>query len=198
MARPDLEVRAAQLVHQLGVDHVDQGGHVPRPRLVAVQPPPEQALHGPGSSSYDQPMPAFGDAARRHLAAAEHLVGDEQHDDADHLAGLAAECGIKAILCGPGGVQTPASGPPESSGTKFQHLPKLWADASSHLHGRLSGLGVRVAANLLGPNPFDTWQVYDRYSASGTVTAAGATAHVGSARLVVRLVEDLAIAGVPV
>jgi HEPN domain-containing protein len=40
----------------------------------------------------------FAEAARRHLADALLLHGENRFANADHLAGVAAECGLKAIL----------------------------------------------------------------------------------------------------
>jgi hypothetical protein len=54
--------------------------------------------------------PDFKAAAYRHYFDANHLLSDQRWANADHLAGVAAECGLKAILEGWFGASLNASG----------------------------------------------------------------------------------------
>ncbi|MGH3622829.1 MAG: hypothetical protein ACRDQ5_13690, partial [Sciscionella sp.] len=95
--------------------------------------------------------PDFAAAARRHFSDAEHLCAQQRLPNADHLAGLAAECGLKAILIDHCGGSIDAGGKPRH-GTKCiaVHLPTLWAEVAARIDGRSAG---RLVALLGRPNP---------------------------------------------
>jgi hypothetical protein len=81
----------------------------------------------------------FAEAARRHLADALLLHDRKRFANADHLAGVAAECGLKAILMDHlGGVLNGKGKPshPANPAHKYGHLPSLWSDLATTAHGR--------------------------------------------------------------
>jgi hypothetical protein len=76
--------------------------------------------------------PDFRAAARRHHDDAGFLLADSRWANADHLAGLAAECALKAIM-----QFTPFGATPNARGILIlshsskelrQHIDKLWRD----------------------------------------------------------------------
>jgi hypothetical protein len=135
-------------------------------------------------------MPAYLDAARRHVADASHLLAEGRIANSDHLAGFGAECCIKALLCGVAGVPLPLTGPPTVSGTKFEHLPGLWANAALYVSGRNSSSVV-----FAGANPFAQWDVGDRYELGSLIAPARASAHVSEATKLWRIAEQASIDG---
>jgi hypothetical protein len=99
-------------------------------------------------------VPQYLDAASRHHADGSHLLGLSRHESADQLAGYATECAIKAILCGPGGVQIPNIGAPAHGTTKFSHLPNLWNNATMYLSGRTAASGKPHPSTSLAAKSF--------------------------------------------
>ena len=70
------------------------------------------------------PRPAdFADAHRRHLEDAELLFDRERWAKADHLYGLSAECGLKAVMRSLG-MPVDAVGMPREREHR-QHMPDL-------------------------------------------------------------------------
>lgn len=94
----------------------------------------------------------FAEPARRMFADAERLWGHQRLGTADHLFGLAAECALKAILCGVGVITDPPKPPFK------EHINKLWDEYLTTLQGRPAALSVPQ------PNPFSDWTVNHRYS----------------------------------
>jgi len=129
--------------------------------------------------------PDFKAAARRHHDDAHFLLGDNRWANADHLAGLAAECALKAIIQrAPFGAPTNPKGIPvwgQPSRTLAFHINKLWQELAQSLSGHSA---TAFAALLAGPPPFATWEVEDRYSDGLAITQPQATAHAGAARQV--------------
>jgi len=103
-------------------------------------------------------------AAQRHLADADFLHSYQRLASADHLAGLAAECALKAILVGYlGGTVNPGGAPTHpDTAVRYGHLPKLWTQLSALIEGQAS---AQFAESLLGSNPFQFWQIDERYCA---------------------------------
>jgi hypothetical protein len=105
----------------------------------------------------------FDAAAGRHLDDAVLLDRQGRLPNADHLAGFAVECAPKEMLiCFLGA--TPTNSRPFSiqSGSKVihGHLPKLWYEVGTALAGRTGGSAIAL---ILSNDPFNTWDVNDRY-----------------------------------
>ncbi|MBK8260396.1 MAG: hypothetical protein IPK80_03555 [Nannocystis sp.] len=102
----------------------------------------------------------YKQAARRHYADAEHLARDERWENACHLLGFAAECGLKHAV---------ANLRPGQSAPHL-HLPELAQTAVKLLHGR--DPAHRSLRTLLNdPDFFKDWAVRQRYHPDGSVTA---------------------------
>lgn len=140
----------------------------------------------PSSSS----PPTFGVAARRHLKDGLHLHGVGSHVTADHLAGLSAECALKAVLTGFLAVPLSQKGIPTlPSGNNVGHLPGIWSQVGAYIGGRT---GARLTGLLAASNPFDTWDIADRYSDGALISAAVSRAHLDAAFAIVEI-HDLAV-----
>ncbi len=93
----------------------------------------------------------FRDAMDRHWQDAELLHRKERLANADHLYGLSAECGLKALL--------------EQDGNRIEgrtrcHIDKLWGECGSLAGGRAESTSDFNPEN----NPFHDWRIDDRYA----------------------------------
>ena len=97
-------------------------------------------------------LPAdFLDAMDRHWQDAELLRSSERLANADHLYGLSAECGLKALLKQDGN---------RIEGRTHRHIDRLWGECGSLAEGRAG------STSDFNPdaNPFDDWRISDRYA----------------------------------
>lgn len=140
------------------------------------------------------PSPDFKAAARRHYRDARYLLDDRRWPNSDHLAGLAAECGLKAILEGWCGATLTGDflewGHP-SKKLSF-HIDKLWNQFSLMVKGRS---GPVLAAMVAGPAPYATWRVHDRYSDGNAITEQIARDHVDGAKEIVEILQQAELTG---
>ena len=105
---------------------------------------------GSGGSHGDD----FTDAHRRHWTDAELLYSHARWPNADHLYGLSAECGLKAVMR--------FLGMPADTPTKYRkHVRELWPIFEDFARGRDGGRYVRM---LPGGAPFADWSHDDRYA----------------------------------
>ena len=102
-------------------------------------------------------MPDFADAEARHWEDAELLLGQSRWANADHLYGLAAECGLKAVLSALGPPPEQDSGAPKDHKV---HVDKLWPKFILTAAGSPR---AGYAALLPSPSPFCAWSVHHRY-----------------------------------
>lgn len=98
----------------------------------------------------------YFDAANRHMHDAKLLRAQTSPslENASHLAGIAAECALKAIL------------QHYSNGAQARiHLPSMWQHFACHSSmSRRSGLRTRIAAQKMS---FDQWDIGQRYEPRG-------------------------------
>lgn len=135
----------------------------------------------------------FGVAGRRHFDDGHRLLAAGRHVSADHLAGLAAECIIKAVLVEYLGISMTPSGQPQlPDRTKLGHLPELWSQVATHLGGRG---GARFAELLAAANPFARWQVHDRYSDGAGIDEQASRAHLNAAARILAIHEHARLDG---
>jgi hypothetical protein len=141
------------------------------------------------------PSPDYKAAASRHCKDAQHLVGWGRWANADHLAGIAAECALKAILLGYlGATLTPSNFPvhPQASGS-LSHVNRLWNQLPQMVSGRTVGPGF--TSLIAGTNPFATWAVDDRYSDGNAITEGAARTHVHKAQAILGILEQAMLTG---
>jgi hypothetical protein len=120
-------------------------------------------------------------------------LADSRVPNADHLAGFAAECGLKAILEGWYGATLKGKFLEWNGKQVGSHVNKLWGEAATALTGRT---GATLAALLQGSVPFANWAVDDRYSDGTAVSGQSARDHVGMARKVIEILDQAILDGV--
>lgn len=154
--------------------------------------------------------PTFGKVSRDHYRAAQLAAADgELRASADHLAGLAAECAIKAILLDFLGSRLRRSGKPyhpqvalpdptrrESKWSNDHgHLPELWEHLTAIVHRRKDAAAGILFTALIWKNPFDDWDVANRYSDGATISRHDLDRHLKAAYDLIAAHEQAHILG---
>ena len=101
----------------------------------------------------------FLDAHDRHWDDAEILFAANRFANADHLYGIAAECGLKRLMLIFGMPVDPDTGSPNSKDDR-KHPNDLWIRFECYRSGKAAGTGYA----LTSANPFGSWHVSDRYA----------------------------------
>lgn len=101
----------------------------------------------------------FLDAHERHWSDAERLFQAQRWANADHLYGMAAECGLKRLMMVFGMSVDTATGSPVNN-KDWKHVNNIWARFESYRSGHAQGTGYALSPN----NPFAHWDVSDRYA----------------------------------
>lgn len=119
-------------------------------------------------------------AAYRHLEAAEVLADGKRRDVAGYLYGIAAECGIKAMMLDIN--IRPLPNAERRDDPFFAHFPDLRTLLRSSLGGRLAA----PLLNFIGNDAFmNQWSTDMRYSHGRDVTDSWVTAWATQARQVI-------------
>jgi hypothetical protein len=126
----------------------------------------------------------FLDAHDRHCDDAERLFAAARWANADHLYGLAAECGLKALM------QKLKGGPldPKNDYVHVMESKKpsnAWDRFEAYRCGPVDG----VKFVLPSQNPFTDWDVSQRYAHQSLFDAARATPHQIGANQVRQLIK---------
>jgi hypothetical protein len=124
----------------------------------------------------------FVDAHSRHHENAEHLFAGNRLPNADHLFGLAAECGMKALMAHFGMPMT-TIGDPQNPSDKV-HIDRLWSRYQSY-HASVTAPNLTLPAT----NPFDDWRIEQRYGASHEFRRPLVLPHRDGSILVKKLVD---------
>ena len=127
----------------------------------------------------------FADAHRRHLEDADLLFDNDRWANADHLYGLSAECGLKAIMLGLG-MDVDAKGTPPREQEHKQHMPGLVPVFRDFAHQRGGGAYL---ASLPARAPFDDWSIGDRYAHRRHFRSANVAPHRAAACRVGQFVQ---------
>ena len=126
----------------------------------------------------------FLDAHERHWDDAERLSKDQRWANADHLFGMAAECGLKRLMLAFGMNYDTARDRPSQSADR-QHANSIWARFESYRCGHHQGAGYALTT----PNPFANWDVGQRYAHQSNFDQARVQAHQAGANLIRQLVQ---------
>jgi hypothetical protein len=126
----------------------------------------------------------FLDAYLRHWEDAEALFGSERWANADHLYGLAAECGLKRLMIA-FGMPVTTDGDPQHRNDRV-HADQVWIRYETYRSGHGSGSGYALPS----PNPFNNWHVSQRYAAQTNFTQSHVNAHRTGADLVRKLIQQ--------
>ncbi|MDR3472596.1 MAG: hypothetical protein P4M09_13055 [Devosia sp.] len=113
----------------------------------------------------------FHDAHDRHWHDAEKLHSGARWANADHLYGLAVECGLKRLMHEFGMALGNGGSPAKPEDRK--HADKLWVRYDAYRAGYHNG----VAYTLPAANPFGDWSVEQRYANQREFDATRVNAH---------------------
>jgi hypothetical protein len=134
----------------------------------------------------------YRDAAERHWKDADYLSVDNRPANADHLFGLSAECALKAVMQGLGMSLRPNGAPVDKQ--HRIHINALWDEFSAFAHTRN---GVRYATDIDSkPNPFDDWDVAQRYCHRSEIIQAILENHRQGARTAIEVFKTAVLDGV--
>jgi hypothetical protein len=132
----------------------------------------------------------FRDAAERHWEDAGHLLEDARLANADHLFGLSAECALKAVMLGLG-MKLKKDGKPEKPYTV--HINLLWDEFITFASDRS---GAHYATRMTGiSNPFDDWDVNQRYDNRASITVKVVVSHQQAAETTKQVLETAVFNG---
>lgn len=132
----------------------------------------------------------FLDAHERHWMDAELLLADQRWANADHLYGMAAECGLKRLMLAFGMPLDSAGERPENRSDQV-HANGVWVRFESYRYGHPRGAGFGLPAG----EPFSDWCVSQRYAHQSHFDALRVIAHQRGARLVRQLVRKATLEG---
>ena len=132
----------------------------------------------------------FRDAADRHWEDAGYLFADKRLANADHLFGLSAECALKSVMQGLGMSLVNNSKPVAPYAC---HINILWVEFIAFAHNRG---GAKYATKIDGsPNPFDDWDVNQRYAHRSIVTETKANKHQQAAETTMIILQSAILDG---
>lgn len=121
----------------------------------------------------------FLDAHERHWSDAEHLLQAQRWANADHLYGMAAECGMKRLMLALGMPYDASKDRPANHQDRV-HANGAWARFESYRCGHAQGVGYALPAS----NPFSNWDVSDRYGHQSNFDQARAQGHQAGAQTI--------------
>lgn len=126
----------------------------------------------------------FLDAHHRHWEDAERLFHASRWANADHLYGMATECGLKRLMI-------VFEMPVESEGGPTQqtdrvHVNTAWTRYETYRSGHQKGINYGLPAT----NPFHDWHVSQRYAHQSHFDEARLQSHRGGAEFVHELIKE--------
>lgn len=130
----------------------------------------------------------FSDAFNRHFNDAELLLEKQRLANASQLYGLAAECGLKALMIKFG---MPLSGNLPQDKKDRVHADGAWQRYESYRSDYISGAGY----GLTTQNPFSAWSIHQRYWKSSCITVQAVNTHQQGAKQVAGLIKKAQLAG---
>jgi hypothetical protein len=145
-----------------------------------------------GGMRINDMQPDYQDAAERHWEDACYLSEDNRSANADQLFGLSTECALKAVMQGLGMPLRP-DGVPMDKKHRI-HVNTLWDEFSAFAHSRNE---ARYATDIdTKPNPFDTWDVAQRYCHRSEITQTILEKHRQGALITIEILRTAVIDGV--
>jgi hypothetical protein len=133
-------------------------------------------------------FPDFYNAFQRHFNDAKYLYDDSRLPNADQLYAYSAECGLKCIMQQFGMFVDPSSGAPDKKDRK--HIDKIWIRYESYRMG-IGASGYELPQN----NPFDNWDINQRYVHSSIINRTIVDVHKTGAEIVKKLVHKAILEG---
>jgi hypothetical protein len=130
----------------------------------------------------------FADAHQRHLKDANILYTQNRLANSDHLYGLSAECGLKALMVKFG--MSITDGKPTNIKDRV-HAKKVWDRYETYRQGHALGTQYPLPSS----NPFLDWDVSQRYTDQQYFTTRIVTPHKQGADCVTNLIKQATLAG---
>lgn len=129
------------------------------------------------------------DAHRRHLNDADRLFQAQRWANADHLYGVAAECGLKALI-------EKLRGSPLESGDRL-HIMEEKKASNAWLKYQTYISGHAKAAKLSLPkfSPFSDWLISQRYANQSNFDRERVQPHREGAQAVAALIKRIVVEG---
>lgn len=131
----------------------------------------------------------FFDAHQRHWDDAERLFTSLRWANADHLYGMAAECGLKRLMI-IFGMTVENSGRPSLKSDRI-HVDTAWARYETYRSGHHQGTNY----GLHTANPFHDWDVSQRYAHQSHFNQAHVQLHRTGADAVRELIKKAILEG---
>jgi hypothetical protein len=131
----------------------------------------------------------FYDAFYRHLTDAEYLYTKNRWANADQLYGYAAECGLKCLMWQFGMSVDAVSGDPAEKDNRT-HINKIWVRYEIY-RARRGAAGY----TLTQTNPFDDWNVSQRYAHESNFDQLRVDSHKNGAEIVRVLLRKAILEG---
>lgn len=132
----------------------------------------------------------FLDAHGRHWNDAEKLFMAQRWANADHLYGIAAECGLKCLMLVFGMPYDATTDKPSLQADR-KHANDIWDRYDSYRSGHHQGAGYALKSS----NPFSNWHVAQRYAHQNQFSQAISAVHQAGALEVHQLVKKAEIEG---
>jgi hypothetical protein len=101
----------------------------------------------------------FQDAHERHWEDAELMFNAGRWPNADHLHGVSAECGLKALMLKFGMNMHETEDKLEKKADR-KHADEIWERYDTYRAGRPAGSDY----DILADKPFDDWRIEQRYA----------------------------------
>lgn len=134
----------------------------------------------------------FRDAAERHWEDGKHLISNSKIANADHLLGLSAECALKAVMKSLG-LQLRQDGAPTEKKYRV-HINQLWDEFNTFADSRN---GLKYTAKICNlTNPFNNWDVNQRYHHRSDFTQNQVDEHEQAAQTAMSILQDAILDGV--
>lgn len=125
----------------------------------------------------------YFDAHQRHWEDGEALFHGSRLANADHLFGMAAECGLKRLMLA-FGMAVQSDGVPSEKSDKV-HANDAWLRYETYRSGRYRG----GSYSLPTTNPFADWDISQRYANRSHFDRARVDPHRAGAKTVHHLVD---------
>jgi hypothetical protein len=129
----------------------------------------------------------FLDAMDRHWVDAELLNAQARVANADQLYGLAAECGLKALMLK---WNMPFLNDKPQNPADQKHVDRIWDRYETYRSGQPATFA------LPGPNPFQSWRIQHRYANRADFSPARLQQHQAGAAHVKGLITEALRRGV--
>ena len=132
----------------------------------------------------------FLDAHHRHLRDADSLFSASRLANADHLYGIATECGLKRLMIVFGMKIRAIDDAPEAREDR-DHVDKVWKRYETYRSGHVQGVQYGLPSSF----PYDDWKVSQRYEQMERFYYARVEPHHTAAHAVHSLIKKAETAG---